>query len=84
MDTTPFNISYQHNGMIENVSIHPCCNDNNIVDYAVWQNGKLSFTITKDNHDISRWKIALKNSDDTFDDELVQNIGAAIHQHQIK
>lgn len=82
MDTTPFEISYQHHGIFKKVTIHPCCKEENIVDYAVWENGRLSFTITKDNHDTNRWNIALKNSDDIFEDELVQNIGAAIHQHQ--
>lgn len=82
MDIIPFDIKYQHNGLIESATIHPCCNDNNVVDYAVWQNGKLSFTITRDTDDTNYWKIALKNSDDIFDEELVQNIGAAVHQHQ--
>ena len=82
MDTNPFEISYEHHSVIENATIHPCCNENNIVDYAVWHDGRLSFTITTDHANPSQWKIALKNADDSFDEELIQNIGLAIQQHK--
>lgn len=83
MDIKPFDIYYRHNNSIETATIQPCCTEDNVVDYAVWQNGKLSFTITRDSDDKDFWKVALKNSDDSFDEELVQNIGASIHQHEI-
>ncbi|MBC7933945.1 MAG: hypothetical protein H7Y86_01110 [Rhizobacter sp.] len=80
--TTPFEIQYIHNGVIETANIQPCCKEENVVDYAVWQNDKLIFTMTRDMVNQDHWAIALKNADDSFEDEMVQHIGAAIDQHQ--
>jgi hypothetical protein len=82
MDTTPFDVQFMHNGIIQNANIHPCCKEDNIVDYAVWQNNKLIFTMTRDMVDRDHWSIALKNADDDFEDDLVQQVGAAIDYHQ--
>ncbi|RYD74262.1 MAG: hypothetical protein EOP53_18610 [Sphingobacteriales bacterium] len=82
IDSKPFDIEYLHNGSQQRANIQPCCKENNIVDYAVWQNGKLHFTITRDMVDKHHWSIAIKNADDDFDEEMIQNIGAAIEYHQ--
>lgn len=83
MDTSPFNIEYLHNGTRHIANVHPCCKEDNVVDYAIWQNDKLLFTMTHDMVNKNHWSIALKNADDSFADEMVQRIGAAIDQHQI-
>ncbi|RYY68644.1 MAG: hypothetical protein EOO13_11725 [Chitinophagaceae bacterium] len=80
--TTPFDVQYLHNGVIESARIHPCCKEDNIVDYAIWQGEKMLFTMTRDMVDRHHWSIAIKNADDDFEDELIQNIGAAIEHHQ--
>lgn len=82
MDTSPFTIQYLQDGEVHTASIHPCCKEDNIVDYAVWQNDKLLYTITRDVHDDRHWVIALKNADDDFDASMVQQVGMAIEQHQ--
>lgn len=82
MDTAPFDITYRHNGREENAIIHPCCREDSIVDYAVWQNGKLSFTITRDQENAEHWVVALKNADDNFEEEMIQQIGVAISRHK--
>lgn len=80
IDISPFHISYLYRGNLVEADIHPCCKENNVMDYAVWIEGKLAFTIAHDIHDDSRWAIAMKNADDDFDDELIQDIGAAIEK----
>ncbi len=80
MDITPFNITYLHQGVLAEVTIHPCCREDNVFDYAVWIKGKLAFTITRDMEDNAHWVIALKNADDEFDERMVQEIGAAIQK----
>lgn len=82
MDTTPFDITYLHNGIEKKATIHPCCREDNIVDYAVWQNDKLSFTITRDPSDPGYWVVALKNADDDFEEEMIQAIGTAVSRHK--
>lgn len=81
-DTTPFEVQYKHAGNLATATVRPCCNDNNIVDFAIWQEDKMLFTMTRDMVNRHHWSIALKNADDEFDDELIQQIGAAIEQHQ--
>ena len=81
-ENTPFEIQYVHNGIVETANIHPCCREDNVVDYAVWQNNKLIFTMTRDMVDKNHWAIAMKNADDDFDNEMVQHIGGAIDHHQ--
>lgn len=79
MDLTPFTVYYQHDGKWDSAEIRPCCREDNVVDYAIWKNDKLAFTITKvktaPGHN---WVIALKNADDQVADELVQVLGAEI------
>ena len=79
MDTSPFNIYYVHHDVMHAVQVRPCCREDNIVDYAVWDKDKLLFTITK-NADTKKWVIALKNADDEIEDELVQLIGLEIEK----
>jgi hypothetical protein len=81
-DTHPFDIQYFQNGRWQTASIHPCCKEDNIVDYAVWQDGKLLFTITKDMGHSGQWIIALKNADDEFEEEMIQQVGDAIAAKQ--
>ena len=80
MDLNPIFIRYNYHGQWKNAKIRPCCRENNIVDYAVWVQGKLEFTITKNNDapEGSQWVVALKNADNLLDNELVQIIGAEI------
>jgi len=82
MDTSPFDINYLYKGSLQQASIHPCCKEDNIVDYAVWQQDKLLFTITRDMNDARHWVVALKNADDDFEEGMIQQIGNAIQQHQ--
>jgi hypothetical protein len=79
MHTTPFNIYYEYDEGLYLAEIRPCCRENNVVDYAVWEADELAFTMTRP-AGTSKWVIALKNADDQFDDEHVQAIGAAIEQ----
>ena len=79
MDITPFDVSYLYRDDRRSVQIHPCCREDNVVDYAVWEDGKLLFTITR-SRDTKKWVVALKNADDEIDDELVQLIGAEIEK----
>ncbi len=82
MDVSPFDIQYLQDGDLQTASIHPCCKEDNIVDYAVWKDGRLIFTITKDAADPTHWVVALKNADDDFEEPMIQEIGQAIEQHQ--
>lgn len=79
MDITPFFIQYDVNGIAYNAEIRPCCKEDNVVDYAVWVNERLAFTITK-NALTESWVIAMKNADELIDDALVQRIGNAIEK----
>ena len=82
MDTSPFDIAFTYRNESLHANIHPCCREGDIVDYAVWQDGKLMFTITKETVEGDHWVIALKNADDDFDEELIQVIGDAIAMHK--
>jgi len=83
MGTTPFEIQYQHRNGLTTAMIHPCCREDNVVDYAVWIDDKLAFMLTKDVEDRSRWVIGLKNADDEIAADVVRNIGHAIDQHLV-
>ena len=80
MDTTPYTINYWYKDQLANAEIRPCCKEDNVVDYAIWENDKLAFTVTKitDAPQGKKWVIALKNSDHLVEDELVQLIGTEI------
>ena len=78
--TTPFIIRYLHQGLEQDAEVHPCCKEDDIVDYAVYHNGKLSFT-TRRAPGEKKWIIAMKNADDEISQELLQNVGAQIDQH---
>ena len=80
MDTAAFNIYYVHNGIKVSAEIHPCCGEDNVVDYAVWIDEKLAFTIARSMQNKERWVVALKNADDEIDEELVQSIGETIEK----
>jgi hypothetical protein len=82
-DTTAFPISYEHDGKMNHAEIQPCCREDNIVDYAVYQDSKLAFTIAHDSANAGRWVIAMKNADDHIPEDVVQAIGAAIDKKQI-
>jgi hypothetical protein len=79
MDISPFNIYYSENNVMHTVEVIPCCREDNVVDYAIRQEGKLAFTITKD-REKQRWVVALKNADDEIDEELVQLLGIEIEK----
>ena len=80
MDLTPFTIHYWYLNQWESAEIRPCCNEENVVDYAVWMNNQLAFTITKLKNNINGpgWIVALKNADKQIDEELVQILGNEI------
>jgi len=78
MDTTPFTVEYSTGLRSQQAQIRPCCKEDNVVDYAVWINNKLEFTITKKKGSENGWVIAMKNADDHVDDKVVQNIGREI------
>ncbi len=77
-DTEAFTISYMNNGASQHARIQPCCREDNIVDYAVYIEGKLLFTIARDAARSRHWLIAMKNADDEISDETVQRIGREI------
>ena len=79
MDISPFAVYFKYHGVLHSVQIKPCCREDNVVDYAIWDDGKLVFTVTKQ-EDTKTWVIALKNADDDIDAELVQLIGAQIEK----
>jgi hypothetical protein len=79
MDISPFIIEYNFNSSMHRAEIRPCCKEDNVVDYAVWLNGKLAYTVTKDVTN-GKWVVALKNADESIDDGEVQQIGRAIER----
>lgn len=81
MDITPFTILHLNDlpNTTETV-IRPSCKEDNVVDYAVWINNKLAFTIAYSNSEKKR-VVALKNADDNVDDLTVQQIGLKIENH---
>lgn len=80
MTTTPFLISYKERGLEQKAEVHPCCKENDIVDYAVYHDGKLSYTVTRPEGE-NKWVVAMRNADDQIVDEALQNIGAEIDKH---
>jgi len=84
MDTSAFTISFTHSHRSVTAEIRPCCREDNIVDYAVWMDNKLAFTITREVDNTDHWVVALKNADDDLDNEMIQLIGAAINDREKK
>jgi len=82
MNITPFDTQIIIDGRYVKVQVHPCCNENNVVDYAIWINNKLGFTITKDEAG-SKWVIAMRNADDEIADVTVQQIGMSIDKRNV-
>ena len=82
MNTATFLIDFQNDGKSATAEVRPCCNEDNVVDYAILIGGKLAFTITRD-LDNKHWVIAMKNSDDEFSDEMIQAIGAKIANQEM-
>ena len=78
MNTAAFPVSFPYREGIETADIHPCCREDNIVDYAVWHKDQLAFTITRHADDKAHWVVALRNADDEVDEAMVQAIGAEI------
>ena len=79
MNTTPFNIYYEYEEGLYHAQIRPCCREGSVIDYAVWEDDELAFTMTR-HIETGKWVVALKNADDFIDDEQVQAIGAVIEQ----
>lgn len=77
MDITPFTVYYVKHDKMHAAEIRPCCREDNVVDYAVWEDDLLAFTIAH-HADSQKWVVALKNADNDIEDELVQLIGAEI------
>lgn len=77
MDISAFRIYYVYKEVLYSAEIRPCCREDNVLDYAVWNDDQLSFTIAR-HKETNEWVIALKNADDDIEDELVQLIGAEI------
>ena len=81
MDINPYQIVYRDGQRLNAAEIRPCCNEDNIVDYAVYIQNKLAFNITKSANGDGRWVVSLKNADKYVDDNVVQSIGSAIDLH---
>lgn len=77
MDISPFTVYYVQHDVMHSAEIRPCCREDNVVDYAVWENDQLAFTIAQQAGS-GKWVVALKNADDDIDEELVELIGAEI------
>lgn len=84
MDTTPFQIEFVVNDRHCQAEVKPCCGENNVVDYAIYVSGQLAFNIAKLNGEGGKWVITLRNADRSFDDMVVQKIGAKIDAHNHK
>lgn len=84
MDITPFDIYYNYNGTRQVATIHPCCGEDSVIDYAVRIGGKLAFAVTKSYAEPGKWVVALRNSDNEVEDSLVQEIGSAIEEQVFK
>ncbi len=82
MDTTPYTVGYWHGFKLHSVTVKPCCDKNNVVDYGIYKDDQLAFNITKTEEN-GKWVISLKNADRLIEDELVQNIGAEIDKHNL-
>lgn len=83
-ETKAFKIFYTINGLQKEAEIQPCCHEDNIVDYAVYEEGKLVFTIAPDIKDPGHWAIAMKNADEQINDSIVQSIGTEIDKRKNK
>ena len=81
MDIKPYQIVYRDGHALNAAEIRPCCNEDNVVDYAVYIQNKLAFNITKSADGRGRWVVSLKNADKYVDDNVVQSIGSAIDVH---
>jgi hypothetical protein len=81
-DTAAYTISYLDAGTLQHARIQPCCREDNIVDYAVYVEGKLLLTIARDDSGAGHWLVAMKNADDDISDETVQNIGREINKRK--
>lgn len=79
MDISAFTVYYKYRHELYPAEIRPCCREDNVVDFAVWDKGRLVFTLTR-HAGKQKWVVALKNADDHFTDELVQCIGNAIEK----
>ena len=77
MNISPFTIYYVYKNALYSAEIRPCCREDNVVDYAVWIEHLLAFTITR-NEETGKWVTALKNADDDYEEELLQLIGGQI------
>jgi len=77
MNTTPYRIHYEYHDMLLAAEIRPCCREDSVVDYAIWEEDELAFTLTRQAA-TGKWVVALKNADDDITDERVQAIGAVI------
>ena len=64
------------------MEIRPCCGEDNIVDYAVWQKEKLLFTLTKNNLNGLGWVVAIKNAETEIPEKLVEIIGHEIDKRR--
>lgn len=77
MNTDPYIITFWNGETIKEAEVKPCCDVNNVVDYAIYINNQLEFNVTK-SIDSGQWVVSLKNADDNIPDEVVQNIGIEI------
>jgi len=80
MDITPYKIGYSHGYKLHTAEVKPCCDKNNVVDYAIYINSRLAFNITRPDP-LGKWIVSLKNVDNPVDDEMVQGIGTEIEKH---
>jgi hypothetical protein len=81
MDITPYKIIYWDGNILSPAEVRPCCREDNVVDYAIYTDNLLLFTITKSNEDDGKWVISLKNADKNIDDVVIQSIGSEIDRH---
>lgn len=79
MDITPYNIHYPGPRGIKQLRVKPCCKEDNVVDYAIYDEDYLMFTIAR-HEDGQRWIVSMKNADEDIDESTVQQIGSAIDQ----
>jgi|GEM_PF-1871732 len=72
-----FEIMFEYDGELFMAQVEPCCGENNIVDYAIYRDGELLYTVTRSPED-GRWTTAVKNADDAVGQDLLDKIGGKI------
>ena len=83
MDLSAFQIQYFHKNKMQSIEVRPCCKEDDVLYYDIWNDNIYQFTITPGlSNDVGAgWRLALKNADKPVENELIQKIGLEIERH---